>query len=393
MTARRWLFLKERFAWPRASGHDVHTYHLMRSLAEAGHEVSIATLTEPPPQALAGITFADRFVLETTPEPEGFPLNLTKSQAKFRDYWGVSAANIRKFAACAEKANADCVVVSGLNVLPYLGAVRSKVRAWYAADEWVWHHFSQVKLGRRGTWGEIKAGLVKGYYERSYRGLVDRVWAVSPADVKAFRRYAGMATCDLIPNGVDAAHYRPDPAAAVRANHCVFWGRLDFGPNIQAIEHFVAKIWPVVRRQVPGATFGIYGFQPTDAVRKLAGRDGITLTADLPDIRPAVREASAVVLPFVSGGGIKNKLLEACAMGVPVVGSPKALTGLSGRPPVVVCRTPAEWARALKLLFADAAERQSIGDAGREWVAATHTWAAAARAAADGLEQSFGGHR
>ena len=395
MTARRWLFLKERFAWPRASGHDVHTYHLMQALAEAGHEVSIATLSEPPVKALAGIHFADRFILDARPEPSAdqYPVTLTARQEKFRDYWGVSPANIRKLAACATDAQAECVVVSGLNVLPYFGAVAGPVRIWYAADEWVWHHFSQVKLTRRGTWGEVKAGLIKGLYERAYRPSVDRVWAVSPADVNAFRRYAGMTTCDLIPNGVDTGHYCPDDSVAVKPNQCVFWGRLDFGPNIQAIEHFVGKIWPTVRQAVPNAMFDIYGFQPTDAVLKLAGHDGVTLTADVPDIRPAVREAAAVVLPFVSGGGIKNKLLEACAMGVPVVGTPKALTGLSGRPPVVVCRTPAEWTRALQLLWTDTAERKSIGDAGRAWVGEHHTWQAAARSAADGLDQSLGGAR
>ncbi len=384
---RRWLFFKERFAWPRASGHDVHTYYLMRALAEQGHAVAVATADAPPPEALAGVDFAERFVLDSIPDPgeERFPTRFTKSQARFRDYWGTPEPNTRKLAAAAAECRADVVVVSGLNVLPYLGAVDGRARVWYAADEWVWHHASQAKLFQPGTWGELKAGLVKGLYERAFRGLLDRVWVVSRADATAFRWLAGISQTDVLPNGVDADHYCPDPAAAVEPNSCAFWGRLDFGPNVQAVEHFVTRVWPAVRAAVPDAKFRVYGFQPTPAVERFAGRDGVTVTADLPDIRPAARSAGAVVLPFVSGGGIKNKLLEACALGVPVIATPRTVAGLPTRAAVAVADRPADWARALKLFWTDPGERASAGAAGRAWVMESHTWAAAARTAAAGV--------
>ena len=270
----RWLFFKEAFAWPRASGHDVHTYYLMRSLAARGDAVSLATLDEPPAEAVAGTDYARRFVLRTMPDaPASVTISDTKSQAKFRGYWGIDAELTRRLAVAADSCQADAVVVSGLNVLPYLGAIRERKRVWYAADEWGWHHWSQVKLLSRGTWGELKQGLVKTLYERAYRKSLDAVWAVSDADARAFRWLAGTRQTAVVPNGVDADHYRPLGVEAA-ANSCVFWGRLDFGPNIQAVEHFMANIWPLVRKQVPDAAFHVYGFQPTGAVRRFAGRDG-----------------------------------------------------------------------------------------------------------------------
>lgn len=388
----RWLFFKERFAWPRASGHDVHTYYLMRALAEMGHTVSVATVDEPPAEVLAGVPFARRFVLRAMPPPAAgtHPLRLTRGQAKFQSYWGTPDDDVRKLAAAANECEADVVVVSGLNVLPYLGAIDGPARVWYAADEWVWHHWSMAKLTRPGTWGEVKQGVIKGLYERAYRGLLDRVWVVSDADARAFRWLAGIRQTDVLPNGVDSDHYAPDPAAVPEPNSCVFWGRLDFGPNVQAVEYFAGKVWPHVRAAVPDAKLHLYGFQPTPPVEAIAGRDGITLTADLPDIRPAVRAAQAVVLPFVSGGGIKNKLLEACALGVPVVATDRVRHGLTGRPPLVFCARPADWVRALKLLFTEPGERASIGAAGRAWVVEHHTWAAAAGVAAAGIARERG---
>ena len=382
----RVLFVKERMAWPRASGHDVHTFYLMQALGRLGHAVALGTIDPAPPEAVAGGgTSADYCFRNGDPPPADVPLTLTPRQEKFRNYWGIDAERVRWVAAAAADFRADAVVVSGLNVLPYLGALPPEtLKVWYAADEWVWHHLSQVRLLRRSTWSELKPALVKGLYQRAYRPLLDRVWVVTPADATAFRWVTGQRNLDVMPNGVDAEHYAPGPE--VRApQSCVFWGRLDFGPNVQAIEWFVRHVWPRVRARVPDATFAIYGFQPTPAVANLAGRDGIRLAADLPDIRPAVRAHAAVVLPFVSGGGIKNKLLEAAAMGMPIVATPRVRAGLNGEPPLALAKSPGAFADKLLALWRDAPASAKLGAAARAWAMEHHTWAAAARVAAAGL--------
>ncbi|OWK43552.1 glycosyltransferase family 4 protein [Fimbriiglobus ruber] len=389
----RWLFVKDRFAWPRASGHDVHTFYMMRGLADLGHKIAVATADPAPDEALAGLPLVGRYCFAQNhppvPPADTFPLRLSKSQEKFRSYWGVSADRVRQVAAAAADCSADVVVVSGLNVLPYLGAVEGRATVWYAADEWVWHHLSLVKLFRRGTWAEIKPAVIKGLYERAYRPLLDRVWVVSGTDATAFRWFAGIKSLDVVPNGVDADYFRPEPGSQI-PNSCAFWGRLDFGPNIQALEWFCRAVWPAVRASVPDARFRIFGFQPTPPVTALAGRDGIDLTADLPDIRPAVRECQAVVLPFVSGGGIKNKLLEAAALGMPVVCTQRACTGLNGPVPFTPVGRPDDWVRALTNLWNSEPARRDAGTAARAWVTAHHTWEAAARTAAAGVRDAVG---
>ncbi len=391
----RWLFVKDRFAWPRSSGHDVHTFGMMQALAGLGHAVSVCTVDPAPEPALAGIEFAARYCLSegnpAVPTAEDVPLILAKGQEKFRNYWGIPIERVRQVAAAAADCRADVVVVSGLNVLPYLGAVTGRARVWYAADEWVWHHLSLVKLFRRSTWSELKPAIVKGLYERAYRSLLDRVWVVTESDARAFRWFAGISQTDVLPNGVDAEHYAPEAVPQIE-NSCVFWGRLDFGPNVQALDWFVRHVWPQVRRQVPDARFRIFGFQPTPPVLALAGRNGIDLTADVPDVRPLVRECQVVVLPFVSGGGIKNKLLEAAALGMPILGTPRAGLGLNGTPPIVQTTRPAEFARELVRLWGAPAERSKLGTAVRDWVVRSHTWDAVARTAAAGLRSAIEVH-
>jgi glycosyltransferase involved in cell wall biosynthesis len=388
----RLLFIKETLAWPRSSGHDVHSYYMMRALAARGHVVGLATLRQPGDDAVRGLTLErlECFADNRADDPQPDEPQLPRLQERFRSYWGIDKARIRNVARIAEALRADAVITVGLNVLPYLGAVRSAARVWYAADEWAWHHLSQVRLLHPSTWGNMRQALVKGLYERAYASLLDRVWVVSEGDRRAMRWVAGVRNLDVMPNGVDGDYYAPRDLPQ-QARTCTFWGRLDFGPNQQALEWFCGRVWPVVRRAVPDARFTVYGFSPTPSVQTLTGHDGIELVPNLPDLRDEVARQAAVVLPFVSGGGIKNKLLEAASMGKPIVCTPRACGGLHAgtAPPVLAATRPAQWADNLRRLWDDADLRHRLGGDARGWVLRWHTWEAAARTAEAGLEQTL----
>jgi polysaccharide biosynthesis protein PslH len=388
--AVRLLFFKEAFAWPRAKGHDVHGYYMMKALSELGHTVSLVTLAPPPPQSIDGLRLAKCRILRRAENHNGEArFCLSRLQERFRSYWGVESVLIQDLARAARECEADAVVVVGLSVLPYLAAVQGAKRIWYAADEWAWHHFSQARFFSPSTWSELRAGLIKGLYERAYASLLDRVWVVTEADRRAMRWVAGTSRIDVIPNGVDGEQYRPQNQQQINRS-CVFWGRLDFGPNIQALEWFCKNVWPVVRSSLPDARLGIFGFSPTEPVLALANRDGVTVVADLPDLRAEVDRHQVVVLPFVSGGGIKNKLLEAAGLGKAIVCSPQACGGLRVPEPLPFQRVGSvkEWAAAIQALWADSERRQKLGAAARKWVLEHHTWQAAARDAIVGLSET-----
>jgi glycosyltransferase involved in cell wall biosynthesis len=202
------------------------------------------------------------------------------------------------------------------------------------------------------------------------------------------RRVTGLKAVDVVPNGVDCDAYAPRPADPAPRS-AVFWGRLSFAPNARAIRWFCTRVWPLVRAHAPDAQFTILGSDPPEDVARRAGRDGITLLADLPDLRDSIARHEVVVMPFISGGGIKNKVLEAAAMAKPIVATPKALLGLRTPPPVVIARSPTDFAAAVLSLWTDAVRRQQLGRDARDWVRTTHTWAAAARDAVRGLEASL----
>lgn len=385
------LFIKDRLAWPRSSGHDVHSYHMMAALARLGHEVSLATAVAAAEEAVAGLPLAHRLVLgEGRVDDER--IRLSPAQERFRSYWGVDRGRIAAVRDASDSVGAEAVVVVGLGVLPYLSAIRGPCRVWYAGDEWVWHHLSQVRAGDPSSWPNLRDAAVKGLYEWAYAGLVDRAWVVSEADRRALSPIIGWGKVDVVPNGVDGGHFLATPAEPIERS-CVFWGRLDFGPNIQAIEWFCRRVWPKVLESTSDARFTIYGFHPTPRIEGLADLEGVDLVPDLPDLRSEIVRHQVVVLPFVSGGGIKNKLLEAASLARAIVCSPAAGNGLRGAspPPWIVARSPRHWVEALRGLWKDPDRRDSFGESARRWVLENHTWEAAAKVAGAGLESTEGG--
>lgn len=387
----RILFVKDSLAWPRSSGHDVHSYHMMRALGECGHKVSLVTFAKPAPAAIEGLPLHSTITLDDTPSGKSIvDWPSTRLQERFRSYWGVGRRRIAAVRRVANDARADAVVVVGLGVLPYFMGLQGRVRVWYAADEWVLHHWSQWRVFQPRSWSNLRQMLIKGLYERAFRRVIDRVWVVSEGDQRAMRAITGIRNVDLIANGIDADYYRPSAQSTLPFS-CVFWGRLDFGPNVQALQWFVGNVWPKLRTQTPEANLAVFGFNPTDAVRELTRVDGIRLIPDLPDLRDAVTQYEVAVFPFVSGGGIKNKLLEAAAMAMPIVCTPRTLSGIRTieKVPIKVAGSAGEWVHAIRGLWANAEKRRALGDAARAWVMEEHSWNAAAEIASRGLAESL----
>lgn len=381
MTPLRLLFVKESQNWPRGSGHDVHGFHMMKALAERGHAVSLATIVPPKPEAVAGLPLASVHNLATDATGK---FTLTRWQRKFANYYGAEDKTALALAGVLADRPFDAVVLVSRHLLPILSVVRGPVRVWYPADDPAWHHLTRIHPLQPRTWGELKQVGLNVLFERAFRSSFDRVWVVSRPDRTAVRLFSGCGGVDLIPNGVDADHYAPRGEPDLPAS-CVFWGRLDFDPNVDALEWFIGRIWPAVVAKTPTARLALFGFNPRPRVKELAQAPGVELHPDLPDLRAEVTRRQVVVLPFVTGGGIKNKLLEAAALGMPIACTRWALSGTKGRPAVRVCRTASDWAGSLATLWTDATARRELGAAARRWVTTHHTWGAAAATAEAGI--------
>jgi glycosyltransferase involved in cell wall biosynthesis len=385
----RLLFVKPSLVWPRTSGHDVYCYFMMRELAKLGATVSLATADPLDPKAVEDVALEATFELSSD-EDETTGLSLSGLRERFRSFWGINRSHIASVQDLVSRTRPDVVIAFGLPALPYLAGVKGPVRVWAMADEWVYHHLSQLHVFDRSSWHHAHSAVIKGLYERAYRGLVDRAWAVSDTDRRAAHWFAGIRHVDLLPNGVDTDFYRPMPEP-VTPDTAVFWGRLDFEPNIDALVWFCREVWPDVLRAIPTAKFTIIGYNPTPVVEDLAKLPRVELMPNVDDLRAEVCRHAVVALPMVSGGGIKNKLLEGAAMARPIVCTPRARMDLRSRGtlPVVVAQTAEEWVTSLASIWRDEQRRRDLGADARRWVAEFYSWETPARNAIAGFEESM----
>lgn len=268
--------------------------------------------------------------------------------------------------------------------------VRQLPMAGYA--RWVHHGGKLLELVDSETLGAERArprtlrtalrARAAGAIERRAMAPFDVVTAVAEADAGRLRRLDPARRIEVVANGVDAERFQRRPAAVTDDATLVFVGAMSFGPNVAAMQWFCGEVLPLVRARRPGTRLVIVGRDPSPAVRALATTEGVEVTGEVPDVRPFLERATVFVAPMISGSGIKNKVLEAMSMELPVVATPLAVEGLPAthEEDLITAPTASTMADALVRLLDDPAARIRLGRSARKTVQHHHTWAAAANA-------------
>jgi sugar transferase (PEP-CTERM/EpsH1 system associated) len=223
-------------------------------------------------------------------------------------------------------------------------------------------------------------------YERSIAAEFSASVFVSAAEAEPVLRDApGLAArIHSIGNGVDSDFFDPTIEIGnpfpVQDNVAVFTGAMDYWANVDAVSWFAKHVWSRVAREEPTARFCIVGARPTKEVRALERLPGVTVVGAVPDVRPYLKFASLAVAPLRVARGIQNKVLEALAMGLPVVATPAVGQGLS--PAVRHCVEVADEAAGFASLVLSqirSARSPAVAARNRSAVVATYDWRQSAR--------------
>ncbi len=219
-------------------------------------------------------------------------------------------------------------------------------------------------------------------FERKVAAVFDASVFVSDAEVALFRRGVKGTTGNIlaIKNGVDLQYFSPrqDRLSPYRSGEtvCVFTGAMDYWANEEGTSWFAHRVLPIVRRRHPDAVFYIVGMGPTASVRALGRLPGVTVTGQVPDVRPYLQHASVVVVPLRIARGIQNKVLEAMAMGKAVVATSQALEGIAAEPERDVLLADDADAFGMQVLHVLKGRREGIGCSARELVQRDLAWEA-----------------
>lgn len=246
-------------------------------------------------------------------------------------------------------------------------------------------HFAELDSDKWRQYAERSRGWIRWVYAREQRTLLafeshvarafDENVFCTPLEQEIFRRAVPGASSIVLRNGVDLAHFQPASERA-EPGHLVFTGVMDYLPNVDGCEWFVREILPLVRAHHPAARFSIVGSRPTAKVQALAQVPGVQVTGFVPETREWLARAAVAVAPLRIARGIQNKVLEAMAMGLPVVGTTPATQGVEGvaERDYLVADTADGFAAAVSRLLSAQEPARELGRRARRFVEQSYDW-------------------
>jgi glycosyltransferase involved in cell wall biosynthesis len=237
---------------------------------------------------------------------------------------------------------------------------------------------------------ELRAKQEHNLFLRSYFGLearklaaAERKWCpqfnvnavVSEEEGAVLSRACPGLRVRVVPNGVDTEYFTPRADPGTRT--ILFCGSMDMHPNQEAMEYFLRRIWPRVVAQASDVNLQVVGRKPPGWLNEVARTDHrIQVTGFVDDVRPYFQKAAVCICPIVSGGGTRLKILDSLAMGVPVVATPFAASGLSlehGKH-LLLADTEQMFAEHIRRLLTIPSLRSELASAGSKRVDQLYSW-------------------
>jgi len=224
-------------------------------------------------------------------------------------------------------------------------------------------------------WGDY---LMSKRYETRIYAEFDGVMLVSDADANYVleNRQLKKSSLFLLPLAVDADYFVPRERNTESGLSLVFAGNMFNYINEDAILWFFREVWSGLKQQLPKLKLYVAGNDPSDRVRALAAKDSnVIVTGFLEDIRPPIWNATVFVSPLRMGTGVKNRILQAMAMGKAIIASPLTIEGIAVTDGVqaLVAESAAEWLTRCLSLLQNGDERERLGRQARKYVEENHS--------------------
>ena len=382
------LFLVHRAPWPPDRGDRIRSWHMFAALAKLA-PVHVAALADNDADAVAAREKMAPLCKSLAVEVRTVSRPVALASAVLR---GEPVSN-RLFHS---RALADHVArLIGGGAISHIVAFSGQTAQYVPADFGgpVIMDFVDVDSAKFATyaeqdqrqplhWVHAREARVLGAYEAKVARRADASLFVSEAEAALFRARSGLGAdkARAVENGIDTDRFDPalvrEQVGEGEGPLAVFTGQMDYRPNIDAVRWFAQTVLPLIRRRRPDARFAIVGRAPTDDVRALARQAGVTVTGEVPDVRPWLAAADAVVAPLLLARGVQNKLLEAMAMARPVAASAAAAEGIDAVPGehLLVADGADAMAEAVLRLFDAPDAAAAMGRAARARMIARYGW-------------------
>jgi len=375
------LYICHRFPYPPKRGGKIRPFNMIKYLSNQGHQVWVASLTRSQQefdecsgivdychQYTIGLVNESaqwvRMILHLpTPTPSSIAYFFNKKLKKQINQW-------------IKQEDFDLIFVHCSSVAQYVEDVKHipKILDYGDMDSQKWLTYKSFKPFplSLGYWWE---GMKMELSEKKLATKFDLSTCTTSAELETLNSYGKAKKTDWFPNGVDSDFFQPD-GNQYDQNSISFIGRMDYFPNQQCMLEFCHQVLPLIKKKIPNVKLYIVGAEPSKDIKVLEQSEEVIVTGSVDDVRPYILKTAAMVAPLQIARGTQNKILEAMAMGVPVVSSSLAASGIDAIPGehLLTADSPEEYAEKLISLMKSSSLREKYAKAGRERMLSNHSW-------------------
>jgi len=376
----RVLFLSPWYPFPLENGSKIRIYHLLKTLSQS-HELHLISFIRQgeriDPGGLNGICSSIETVAWIPFKPgsiralAGYFALIPRS-----DFDTFSPEMQSKLDQKIDMLKPDVVICSEFNTAAY--AVKSEGTAWIFDDlefKSAWDRW-QTTNSRLGRFRKGLSWYKLSRYTNRLLSKFDVCTVVSEVEKETLQNNVALATnVHIIPNGVDTDILNFQ-AEYPRTNTLVYNGSLTYKANFDAMRFFLRDIFPRIIAINPSARLTITGSLEGVDTSQLNLNQNVTLTGYLPEIHKTISNSWACVVPIKTGSGTRIKILEAMALGTPVVSTSKGAEGLMVSPgeDILIADNPDDFAHQTLKLLNNQEIRGDLTKNARSLVEAKYDW-------------------
>ena len=375
----RILIITPRIPYPLHSGADIVTFNTIKYLSRRGHKFTLLSIMDGAPShydELKRWCEVHTILKNTNNSIWGAILNLfSKTPYTISKYQTPKLGS--KIKKIIERKKIDIVHIEHLHMAYYRSFIRQGLPVFLRM-----HNVETTIMER--FYRQQKNPLIKIYsfiqwrklyrYERQVVEKFSRCIPITDVDKERLQSMNSKPVYCSIPAGVDISYFHAVDCEK-EPYSIVFVGALDWLPNVDGICWFCKKVFPFINARVPEAKLYIVGRNPPVRIKKLEGKN-VVVPGFVKDTREYLAKSNVSIVPLRTGSGMRIKILQALAMGIPVVSTSVGCEGIkvtNGRE-ILIADEEERFAKSVSSLLQDEEYAKRLGKNGLKLVREKYSW-------------------
>ncbi len=377
------LQLCKKFPFPLKDGEAIAVTYLAKALAELGNEVTLLSMNTSKhwfdiadlPHDFDHYADIETVYVDNRIRPIPALRNLFTARSYHIERFD-DAAFAQKLTQMLQNEHFDVVQLESVYLAPYIPVIRRHSTALIAlrahnVEHEIWERVADNGNALKKWYLQTITPRLK-QYEIENLNQYDLVVGISERDVAQFSALGLQKPTTVTPIGLDSRDYQPDPGSFQRPLSLSFIGSLDWMPNQEGLRWFLDEVWtPVLAPAFPELTFHIAGRTAPRWLQNLQV-ERVHFYGEVPHAADFLNQHSVMVVPLLSGGGMRAKILEGMAVGKVVLSTTVGMEGISARnrEECLLANTPEQWREAVAWCYAQGTDLAQLGRQARAFCTA-----------------------